>query len=171
MTFEQAAFYVSILTLLLIGVGNLLVLRQIRSEQEWNRRNASQELLFNVILGRFGQMRRSLEEKVDIYDDTQTWATVKDKLTRQDMQTLDAILNYLEVMCLCVKNNVIDNDITFDAMDGIMFAYLRWAGPYIKVNRAIDAKMWTEIDGIATKWREKRAEIEQRAQTPGKRKL
>src|SRR3989338_6689152 len=157
---DRIALYVSILTLLIMALGNLLQWREIRAEQEWNRRNAAQKFLFDVMLGRFWELRKTLENRISIYDESQTYATKSGIMSAEDKMTLNAILNYLEVLCLCIKNHVIDEDIAFDSLHGLLFAYLRWAGPYIKDKRNIDKRMWIEIDPVAEKWKKRRAGIE-----------
>ena len=130
-------------------------LDQLRGTHEWNRRKAAHDLIFEASLGSFRALRDRLEQKIDVYNPDQTYASVKDTLDKEDHVYLDATLNFFENVCLAIKNNVINEDIIFQSLSAVMIAYMRWAEPYITHNReTIHFGLWQEIDPFVDDWLE-----------------
>ena len=116
-------------------------------------------------------MRESLEKKISIYNEAENYALKKSVLTIEDHKTLDAVLNYLDNVCLAVKNNVVDETIIFDCISGILAGYHRWAKPYITENRARDPRLWIEMDPYVKSWKLREDAITQGMVIPGKNPL
>jgi len=146
-----------------------LILYQIRSTHDWNRRKATHDVLTEIILGSFVGIRRTLEKKIDPYDKSQDYEKKAQELTTDDIQLLGDLLNYLEQMCLAIKHGIIDDDIAFDCASGLLVAYWRWAKPYIDSERVYSPRMWIEIQDRAGIWAEREAkDISSRLVKPGK---
>lgn len=158
--FSGLAFAGIVVALLLQNHGITLQNRSLRLQleettkaHEWNRRKSAHDLVFEASLGRFANLRREVERKINIYDLSQTHSTIKAQLDAADQLNIDAALNFLENVCLAIKNNVVDEMIVYDSLGDILVAYVRWAAPYIKQNRQdISEELWREIDPWAKKW-------------------
>ena len=147
---------------LILGVANLLVVaiaagllwKEIHSNHEWNRRRAAHDLIFESTVGKFRTNLDRLSAKIgeNVYDPKSTSATIDPGLTPEEYRCLDATLNYLENMCLAVKNNVVDEDIAFGCLGSILVSYWRWADPYVTECRKTDSLFWIEIDPYAKTW-------------------
>jgi len=145
--------YLNLLNVVVLTATAALLFRQSKDNHAWNRRKATHDLVFEASLGRFRELRNLLEQKIDIYNDSQTYRSVQVQLTAADHIVLDAILNFLENVCLAVKNNVISESIVYDSLGNILIAYMRWANPYITDKReSISEQLWLEIDPYLDKW-------------------
>lgn len=162
---------VGILTLLALVITGILLWRQIRLEHEWNRRRMAHELIFDSVFGKFREFRNRLENKINIYNENETYANKQNALSPEDLLALEAILNYFDNVCAATKNGTLDEDIVFGCLAAIIVAYARWAAPYIKENRKIDPRFWIDIDPYVESWKKRQADIEKRLLVPGKRKL
>lgn len=152
---------------LIVGTGSLLWY-QIRSNHEWNRRKATNDLFTETILGSVANIRHELEKKINPYDKSQTYDTMKDKLTPEDIQLLRDLLNYLEQMCLAIKHGIIDEDIAFDCAENLIPAYWRWAEPFIKTWRIHSPRVWIEIENQVNLWKKQEEKLITKIITPGK---
>lgn len=163
--FSGLAFAGVVVALLLQNHGLRLQLAETTKAHEWNRRKSAHDLVFEASLGRFASLRREVEGKINIYDLTQTYSTVKTDLDATDHHNLEAVLNFLENVCLAIKNNVVEEMIVYDSLSDILVAYMRWAAPYIRQNRQdISEELWQEINPYAKRWairaQERRAALE-----------
>ena len=160
--FSGLAFAGVVIALLLQNHGLQLQLQEISKAHDWNRRKAAHDLICETSLGKFGELRRKIENKVKIYDAQQTSATLAPPLSREAMLELDAALNFLENVCLSIKNNVVDEEIVYNALSDILVGYWRWAKPYIdECRRTMSDDFWREIDPYERQWRD-RSEQSQR---------
>lgn len=154
MNLALVAFVISVANTAFVAVSAFLLWNQIRREHNWNRRKAAHDLLF-LASNDLRQLRDRLESKVDIWDDSQTYSNLKERLTKEDQRALDAILNYLENICLAVHNGVVDEKLIYDTLSGVVIAYRRWAGPYIKEQRGKNNLFWIGIEPYADSWQRK----------------
>jgi len=160
-----------LLTLIVLGVSAYLFYRQMQSNHEWNRHRTAHDLIFQSYMGHFSDLRRHLEHKINIYDEKQTYEDKKNELNDADHKNLNAILNYLENVCLAVKNNVVTESIIFDCLAEILIAYRRWASPYVCKIRAYHPRAWIEIDPFVKEWSEQRDKIVSKIVRKGCEKL
>lgn len=158
--FSGLAFAGLVVALLLQNHGLRLQLAEVTRDHDWNRKRAAHDLIFETSLGRFAELRRRTEAGIDIYDRTQNSATVQ--LSDERKQDLDAVLNFLENVCLSMKNEVVDEEIVYKTLSDILLAYARWAKPYVTECRQISADFWREIDLYVEKWT-RRVEEERQA--------
>jgi len=154
MSSGDVALVLSALNTLGVAAGAILLYRQIRTQHEWNRRKAAHDLVFRITED-LRPLRRHLESKIDIYDDAQTYATVKSQLDSESHVVLDAVLNVLENVCVAIKDGVADESLIYNSFSGILIAYWRWAGPYVKQERAKSPLLWCEITPFVGKWAQK----------------
>jgi hypothetical protein len=148
--FSGLAFAGLVVALLLQNHGLRLQLAEVTRDHDWNRKRAAHDLIFETSLGRFAELRRRTEAGIDIYDADQNSATVQ--LSEERKQDLDAVLNFLENVCLSMKNNVVDEEIVYKTLSDILLAYARWAAPYITESRQISPDFWKEIDLYVVRW-------------------
>jgi len=171
--FSAFAFVGVVIALLLQNNALRQQLEEVAKEHDWNRRKSAHDLIVETSLGRFGEIRRQLESGIDIYDEKKTCADVQ--LSDAQKVQLDAALNFLENICLSIKNNVVDEDIMFDAVAEILVGYHRWARPYITHWRKVSDDFWSEIDPFEERWRVRMAEAKRRARdaraNPGRPRL
>ncbi|MCR4320581.1 MAG: DUF4760 domain-containing protein [Candidatus Brocadiaceae bacterium] len=162
---------ISIINLVVITSAAILLYRQIKTNHEWNRLKAAHDLILDSNLGTFRTLRNNLEKKIDIYDQAQTYATSKGSLDKEDHRALEAILNYLDNLCLAIKNNVVDKEIAFNCLAAILLAYQRWASPYIQECRKGNPLFWIEIDQLVNEWAKRIEEMTAPKVSPRRPKL
>lgn len=161
----------SLLTFIALVTSAILFYRQMSSNHEWNRRRTAHDLIFQSYIGHFSELRAKLEHKINIYDEAEDYNKKKSELDDRDHKILNSILNFLDNVCLAIKNNVVTEEIIFDCLAGILIAYSRWAKPYIQTKRAINPRVWIEIDPYVKDWEKKKKEILDGMVKEGKRKL
>lgn len=171
--FSGLAFAGVVIALLLQNHGLQHQLDEVSKAHDWNRRKLAYDLIFEASLGKFGELRRGLEVG-NIYDQNQTFTT--QALSEEKLLQLDAALNFLENVCLSIKNNVVDEGIVYDALGEILVAYFRWARPYINDCRSRwSDDFWSEIDPYEDRWRQKavaaRVAAREARQQPGRPRL
>ncbi len=149
----------NLLTVCILVISTILVYRQMKSNHEWNRRRTTHDLIFQSLVGHFSDLREKMEHKIDIYEENEDYNSRKDDLNEEDYWTLDCILNFLDNVCLAIKNNVVTERIVFDCLAGVLISYRRWADSYICVNRVESPRRWIEMDPIVVKWKKDREKI------------
>lgn len=168
----QAALLFSAVSTLVVAAGAFLAYRQIKSAHDWNRRKAAYDLLFQSFMGEFKNLRHRFESKVDIYDNDRTIDDFAPYLSSEDYMMLDSILNFMDALCLASKNHVMDAEMIYSSMAGLVCTYRRWAEPYILRERArISPLLWIEIDPFAREWGKRIQETTDKLIDPGKSPL
>ena len=154
-------FVLGIANLIVLGVSAGFIYKEIKSNHDWNRRRTAHDLIFETCVGRFHVLRNQLALRIEhkLYDPDETSATLSPELTSQEYRVLEALLNYLENVCLAVKNNVVDEDIAYECLGAIMVGYRRWAAPYVRKCREIDRLFWIQIDPVAKRWNDRRQKV------------
>lgn len=180
-TIEVIKVVLSIIGFLVGIVSIILVYLQMRKTHEWNRRKASHDTLSEFVTGHVAETRQILV--VDFGMDTstsQTYTDVEAKLLdgeerRKLRYYTTQLLNYLEVLCVGMKNNVLDESICYDYSKRPVTRLWLWAEPLIKARRQAvdDASLWIEVENYSKRWlkrdeRERELHIE-RLRVPGKR--
>lgn len=162
--FSGLAFAGVVLALLLQNHALRQQLEEVAKAHDWNRRKSAHDLIFEASLGRFGELRRQFEIGIDIYDPNQTSAT--QALSPEKKLQLDTALNFLENVCLSIKNNVVDEEIVYAALSDILVAYWRWSQPYVRECRRASDDFWTEIEPYDRLWRQKAETAREAARKP-----
>ena len=166
--FSGLAFAGVVTALLLQNHGLRLQLQEMSKEHDWNRRKAAHDLIAESSLGKFGDIRRKFESRIPIYDRDLTSATLNPPLSADEALQLDAVLNYLENVCLSIKNNVVDEDIVFDALSDILVAYWRWSKPYVnECRRTMSIDFWKDLEPYELKWRMRDDELKAATRAAG----
>lgn len=172
MAMELATILWNSLAILILTISAILFYLQMKGNHEWNRRRTAHDLIFQSYIGHFSDLRAKLEHKINIYDETENYNEKKAELDEADHKVLDSILNYLDNVCLAVKDHVVSEDIIFDCLAGILLGYKRWAKPYIQSMRAQNPRVWIELDNHKVRtWPEKREQIISGLVQEGERKL
>jgi hypothetical protein len=157
--------------LALLALAGILLWYQIRSSHEWNRRKAAHDFLGEIILGKFVEIRRKLEEKIDPYDLNQTYATKKGDLSTEDTLLLRELLNYLEELCLAIKHGIIDEDIAYESVPVLLCTYWRWAEAYVHAERRHSPLIWIEVENVVKRWKQRMEKDRCNLVKPGKGRL
>ena len=164
--------WIGLAELVVLGLSAVLLYRELKSNHDWNRRRTAHDLIFEGSIGTFRRLRRALARVSDhMYQAGATSATLEPPLTGPEKLILEAILNYFENLALAVKNNVVDEDIAFESMGGVLLAYWKWAAPYVRECRGIDPMFWIQIDPIAAKWGKRKDDLVAKLVAQGKAKL
>lgn len=171
MTLQQLAALIQAISVLVAGIAIYRIYVEYRKNHDWNRRKAAHDLLFDASAGKLRDIRAKLETKIAIHDTAQTYTTEKSKLSQDDHILLDGALNYLENICLTIKNGVADEAIIYESLAAVMISYHRWALPYIRQCRSLHECIWVEIDPYTDKWSKQLAERTKRMVGDGRRGL
>ena len=78
------------------------------------------------------------------------------------------MLNVLENACVAIKDGVADESLIYNSFSGIVIAYWRWAGPYVKQEMAKSPLLWCEITPFVGRWMKKDQERIGAIVQPGK---
>jgi hypothetical protein len=90
-----------------------LVYVQMRKTHEWNRRKASHDTLTEIVTGSVAECRRIIRVNFGVkFGPAETYSDTEVRLSEEDRLVLHhntrQLLNYLEVLCVGMKNNVLD---------------------------------------------------------------
>jgi hypothetical protein len=165
-TFEEVKLVLSVVGFVVAVISIILVYKQMRKTHEWNRRKASHDTLGELWTGSVAESRRTLYIVFGMESDTnQTFtdveANLSDDVERRTLKyhTLQ-LMNYLEVVCVGMKNHVLDEDICYDNAVFLITRFWKWAEPLIDARRkpSGDDLLWIEVQNYAKSWlsREKR---------------
>lgn len=169
---QVAAVVISALNLIAVVVGLYIVVRELASTHDWNRRRCTHDLLSELLKGRFATIRREIEKKIDPFNTSQTYSTVRALLDEDDRAKLKDLLNSLEEMCLSIKHGIVDDDIAYECCASILIHYDRWAGPYrAEITTAATPNVWIELGARAAEWAKKRDGEQSARVRPGLPKL
>lgn len=154
--FSGLAFAAVAIALVLQTHSLRLQRKELHDAQEWNRKKASQDIVVDSTLGQFGTLRRKFEARskadlppIRIY----TNQTISDVvLDDAEVRELDAILNYLETVCISMQNKVLDEAIVRDSFQALLLAYVRWAEPYIVECQKQDVNFWAGLKPTVKAW-------------------
>ena len=184
----------SIVSTLIIGITAIVIWWQLRENQrqaqsnnEWNRRLTTQQMLNNIMLGEFRALRYQFEKECGcrVSDPNQCYETVKAKFEEEgkkekieEMESyLVAILNVFEAFAISMKNHIIDEDICYDNLCLLFIRFKRWSEAFINERRqkAADLQVWINFTNYADKWQlrknKEKAEMAQKAVITGKAAL
>jgi Domain of unknown function (DUF4760) len=179
-TFELIKLSLAAVGFIVGVISIILVYIQMRKTHEWNRRKASHDTLSEVVTGSIAECRRILSVTFGTEIGTsETYSDVEARVNEEDRLILRhntrQILNYLEVLCVGMKNNVLDEDICYDYLMLPITRFWTWAKPFIKEERKIDSTdvLWIEVENYAKRWsrreEEEKEQYLERLRVPGKR--
>lgn len=180
-TFEDVKLVLSIVGFLVGVVSIFLVYIQMRKTHEWNRRKASHDTLSELVTGHVAEFRQILIVTFGMEPSTSQRFTDVDTKHPQDEDRRKLryytaqLLNYLEVLCVGMKNNVLDENICYDYAKHPVTRFWIWAEPFVKARREAtgDETLWIEVENFSKSWleREERERSQHRARlrVPGKR--
>jgi len=144
-----------------------LMTRQMQVTYDWNVRKTSQEALRDLISGEFPKWRDKIESEFScrIPDPKENYESKTSDLAPEKIKELNFVLgrllNMLEVVCINIKNNVVDEDIIYDYLGVILIEYRRWSEPFIVKLSNGDARYLGSLKKYAEEW-SIRFETEQR---------
>jgi hypothetical protein len=161
-TFEEIKLVLSVVGFLVAVISIILVYIQMRKTHEWNRRKASHDTLGALVTGDVAEFRRTLSVVFGAdAGGSQTYADIAAALTEENRRVLlyntTQLLNYLEVLCIGMKNHVLDEDICYDNVLFIITRYWRWAKPLVEETRKANGTqtIWIEVENYARRWSER----------------
>ena len=149
----------------------------------WNRKKSAFDTLNSITLGKFLDIRDELESLIDPYNDKTDYLNDRvkfkneNKLIKADQSETNYsytkknkfnlirdVLNTFDLISTGVKYGVIDEEIAYEQLRFVMFAYWRWSRPYIllarmfSVNSSEKAKCYNcntfyEFEKLMYKWK------------------
>ena len=168
---------VRIFTLLLVGASAVLAYNQIKKTQEWNRRKATQDLLFQVATGDLKEFVQALSDEFGV-DLTKTMPLpsyqsvveneADDKRQDRVRHLTRSILNYMETIAIGLKNHVLDEDICYEHLSIWMTEYWSFSDKLIKIARAKNPTVWIEQEHYVNLWRSRLDRENESLRRPGK---
>lgn len=170
-TFEYITTIISTLALIFTALSVRFIWLQMKKTNEWNRRKCSQELLINLTSGKFSEIFRKVRElnseknKYEIQDKNKNYLELYENLNQKEqiefISDVLFLLNIMESICISIKNNIIDEDITYNMLYNHFITFFRWVEPYIRKRRMVENNdcVFAELEAFVVKW-EKRLEDE-----------
>lgn len=158
---QFAALVLGVINLMAVAISLILAYKQLRKAHEWNRRKASQDLLFQMVSGDVLQMRVTLEQRFGArpFNQEQHFDDVLSGLPEEERRvvhfTARNLLNYYETVAIGIKNSVLEDDICFDFLQDVLRAYWRWASPLTKEHRTLTPLTWIELEYLNQAWSER----------------
>jgi hypothetical protein len=150
----------NVCSVVIAGVAAWIVVRQLKTNHEWNRRKATHDVLVTLVTGEFPKLRERLQTECNclIYDESQTYGTAVKGADEDKIRKIDALvinmMNVLETVAIDIKHNIIDEDICYDYAGWLFTGLNRWAEPLIEKRRDIagDPRVLGEFAYYARKW-------------------
>lgn len=149
---------IALCNLVVVSVSARLFYRRLKRDHDWNRRQATQHLLYEMVTGRFSEIRRRLEVEfgVDIGKDGQTFSSIIATLEsskRQDfLNATKAIFNYFETVSIGIRNHVLQEEICYDHCSTLFVYFRQWGRAYIDEIRTKHPTIWIEFEHFARQW-------------------
>ena len=144
---------------IIIGISAMLLWKQIKETDKWNRTKASQETLNNLTTGEFPDLMYKLVKlKCKIMDKCQTYEDRIKGLSKKEIDEIDwflmRFLNILEAVAINVKIDVIDENISYNYLGWIMTEYYRWSKTFIikMRKRTGEPRLLYNFEDCAQKW-------------------
>lgn len=145
---ESSIQLLSLAEIAVIASAAYIAIVEVHRNQEWRRREASQDLLYYITFGELKQLRDEVEEQYEIefWNPDQNFEDVASKLPDQERENfrfkVKRLLNCFEVMAIGIKNGVLDDEICYDSVWPVVVGYTRWAEPLLQDVRD---KTWLSI--------------------------
>lgn len=186
---------INTLSLIFLALSTLLILFQIKTNQEFNRRQSTQVIIHEHSLGELGQVRERLrlDFQVNIHDGNnsqneenfqpnQDYEKIRSNLKDDQKKSneldnlITRIFNYYEQIALGIANKIYDEQMLYESIGPIFVRFEKWGQTYIQnLQNKEHQSIWINYQIKAKEWRKKMADDanEQRLalRSHGKRRL
>lgn len=155
--------YSSFYNFLILSISAGILLWQIISQNIWNRKRTSIELINAIFTGDMLRTKKEIDKYLRRSENFQkeTYEEVIKQISKEDKEKLDEslhiYLNYLEGIALGIKYKVYDEKMLFDYIEPIITQLTRWARPFIEDMRKKFGSddIYIEIEKLANKWKKR----------------
>jgi hypothetical protein len=150
---------ISSLNLLVISITALFLYARMKRNHKWDKKYASQEILFKSISDDINDTRKSLEEQYDIslfepnsdfYDDLSNIENEGDFKFKTKR-----VLNFLEMVSAGIKNGIVEEEVCYEYLHVIFVNYYKWSKPYIEEIRGDNRPAYMAFEEYSERWIEK----------------
>ena len=158
---ENTSLIVSAFSMLggVIGffITTFLVLRQIKENQNWNRKKTSEEMLIQRMTGEFPKLMDtlSLEYGWHVLEHVPYTSLT---LANEDLLKVDIVLRnvlrHLEVICINMKHEIIDEGVCHEYLQSILKTFYQMSQGFIERERKLrkEPKIFHELEQYAKRW-------------------
>jgi len=155
---ENAGLIVTALSML-GGVLGFVVLMQMQSADKWNKKKTSEELLTQIMTGEFPKLMDSLllEYDWDVLAHVR-YAQKASNLQEPELRKLEValrnVLRHLEVVCINMKHQIIDERVCYEYLHSILTTFYETCADFIAKERARrkEPRVFIELEEYAKKW-------------------
>ncbi|TMK30437.1 MAG: DUF4760 domain-containing protein, partial [Alphaproteobacteria bacterium] len=135
------------------------VLMQMQSADKWNKKKTSEELLTQIMTGEFPKLMDSLllEYNWDALAHV-PYAQRASELDEPELRKLDAVLRnvlrHLEVVCINMKHQIIDEKVCYEYLHSILTTFYETCSDFIAKERTRrqEPRVFIELEEYAKKW-------------------
>jgi hypothetical protein len=162
-TMENAGLMVTAVSMLggVLGfvISTFFVLMQMQSADKWNKKKTSEELLTQIMTGEFPKLMDSLllEYNWDALAHV-PYAQRASELDEPELRKLDAVLRnvlrHLEVVCINMKHQIIDEKVCYEYLHSILTTFYETCADFIAKERTRrqEPRVFIELEEYAKKW-------------------
>lgn len=154
--------YITLATSFILLISVYLIWKQNKINHEWNLKRASFEILKELIIEKTYRLHLVLKDccQCDIYNDKENYENTTDKNPNNKKEVdriLSEILSIFEIISVCIKNKIIDEDICYNCEGFRIVKFYRWAKPYINEKRKLydEQGIWSDYEILAEKWEQR----------------
>jgi len=151
---------IQLVTLIFIGIGVIIAIKQLRDQHEWYRREKAMSYS-NLYHSELRKTKDILEETFDIVSriDPIPLDDIKNKIKEDKKLRLELnyLLTYYENVGLACFNKIADEDVLFDLMASTLVSFRKKLINYIDFRRdeAKNPRLWINFELIAIQWENK----------------
>jgi hypothetical protein len=163
---KHELFYLIITTVasLATSVSAVLIYVQIKNNNEWNRRKSTFDILDKSTTGLFSILFAKIKNlntrytKNEIQDRNHNYLNLYDLVSENEkielISDIKQLLNIIENICISMKNDIIDEDITYNMLYTFFIDFYYWTKPYISDRRKIESNdaIFSEYEFYAINW-------------------
>jgi len=152
-------------TLIFIGIGIIIAIKQLRDQHEWYRREKAMSYS-NLYHSELRKTKDILEETFNIVsrNDSIPLDDIIEKIENDKKLRLELnyLLTYYENVGLACFNKIADEEILYDLMATTLVSFRKKLGNYIdfRRNEADNKRLWINFVSIANEWEKKLNEPE-----------
>ena len=140
-------------------ISMFFVLMQMQSADKWNKKKTSEELLTQIMTGEFPKLMDSLllEYNWDALAHV-PYAQRASELDEPELRKLDAVLRNvlrpLEVVCINMKHQIIDEKVCYEYLHSILTTFYETCSDFIAKERTRrqEPRVFIELEEYAKKW-------------------
>lgn len=152
-----------VLTLLTIISSAILVYLSLKKSHRWNRRKATQDTLNNLIINDLSVLNKKMkiDLNIDIHKTDSDYSVTYNNLNEEEQKELNDTLikafNIFEIIAICIKNNIINENICYDYLALILTEYFRWGEDFIRqrCDQTHDPRVYLNFKLLAGTWRDR----------------